>query len=560
MRTKGLKMNGIKAAGITKRETAVSAVTALLYSFFLTAGWQMERKGQYVFFSPWPHLAFLVLFLILFPVILWSLRILHRGRAVGPAGAGEEGSRRNPAACRGFRRWKGIPVFLLRQWGMLLGWLPVLLAGYPGFFCYDAAYQFNEVAAGVYDMQHPLLHTWLLGRTLTLAQAYLGSYEAGVLIFCVTQMLVITACFCLVLELMERRGAGRRLLLLSWLYYALYPTCALFGLCTTKDSLFTAFVTLHLMALFEMLKEGEAFFKRPAWVALYAATAVLAMLFRNNGFYSWLLFLPILLLLSRGSRKKAAVLTISCMGVFLLVTRGLAGLLEAEDRNGLREMLSVPAQQLARTYAEEGAAFFEEEDRARLYSFIPEEDLSRYSPKLADPVKANLHVGLNSTLPDFVRLWLRIGIKAPGSYIDALLLQTYQAWYPFTIPDGYCGENAKPRYRGSESCYFALETEEPAKAQSRLPGLLGFYRFFSRHMTFDTVPVLPILFSVGTMLWVLLYALAYALCYSKRAAAGLLLMLVCLCLTCLLGPIVLVRYYLVLFFALPLVAGVNQLV
>ena len=38
------------------------------------------------------------------------------------------------------------------------------------------------------------------------------------------------------------------------------------------------------------------------------------------------------------------------------------------------------------------------------------------------------------------------------------------------------------------------------------------------------------------------------------------LVLLCLCLTCLLGPIVLVRYYLVLFFALPLVAGVNQLV
>lgn len=534
------------------REKIGSAVLSLLFSFFLTAGWQLESTGQYMFFSGWTPVVLLLLFILLFFVILWSFQVLYQRER-------ESVKQRTMYSAKGFRKWKGIPVFLLRQGGMILCWLPVLLAGYPGFFCYDATYQFNEVASEVYDLHHPLLHTWILGKALTLSKAYLGSYEAGVLLFCVIQMLVITACFCAVLELLERRRAGRKLVWLSFFYYALHPTCVLFGLCTTKDSLFTAFVTLHLVFLVELLDQRKDFFKHPLLVVGYAGSALFAMLFRNNGIYSWLLFLPFLFLAAKEVRKQAVILTVSCMLLCLLITKGLAGLLEAEDKNGFREMLSIPAQQLARTYAKEGADFFEKEEQDRLYSFISQEDLGRYNPKLADPVKANLRVGLNSTLPDFATLWLKTAIRSPGNYLDAALVQTYQAWYPLTIPDGYCGEKAKPRYQGSESCYFALQAEEPVQMDSKLPGLLAVYEFFSRHMTFDTVPVLPLLFSVGTMFWILLYALVHAVCHKRLESAGVLLLILCLCLTCLLGPIVLVRYYLILFFALPLVVGVNKL-
>lgn len=46
---------------------------------------------------------------------------------------------------------------------LMVGWLPVLLAYYPGIFAYDASNQVTQVLTGSYSTHHPLLHTLLLG-------------------------------------------------------------------------------------------------------------------------------------------------------------------------------------------------------------------------------------------------------------------------------------------------------------------------------------------------------------------------------------------------------------
>lgn len=527
-----------------KREQIISGILAVLFAFFLTAGWRIERGEGHGF--PFFLTLYAVLAFLFYRSIGWSFRKMHEREL---AGAGKE---------RIYSK-RRLPHFFLLWAGMAVCWTAALLAAYPGFFCYDATYQFREVANGTYDLHHPLLHTYLLGKALLLSKAYLGSYELGVMLFCVIQMLLITGGFCWVIRFMEKRGIKTWLLWCFYLYYSLYPTCVMFGLCTTKDSIFTACMTLHLLFIFELIQKGREFFRHPKSVALFMATAVFAMLFRNNGIYSYLLFLPLAVLLAKGIRRETVVLVSGCIVAAFLITRLLAALSGAENTDGLREMLSVPAQQLARVHAIRGGGFFNEEERQKLYDFMSEEDLERYHEKLADPVKANLHVGLNSTLPDFIFLWLKTGIRAPEIYMDALLIQTYQAWYPFTIPDGYCGEDAKPRYQDSESCYFALEAEEPVQMDSKFPLLLQGYEWIARHMTFDTAWGVPIVFSIGTFVWLMLYMLGYALCYGKRGAAGMLFMILCICLTCLLGPIVLVRYYLILFYALPIVVAGNKL-
>lgn len=524
---------------LTKRELITGIVLAALFAFFLTAGWQIERGMEKLFRSVWIYAGVLIFTPIFAVFIIWSYRRLFHGRQ-----GGTEVKRK---------------CFLIGWAAMILCWIPVLLAGYPGFFCYDATYQFNEVMSGIYDMHHPLLHTFMLGKTLTLANAYLGGFDAGVLIFCILQMIFITGSFMAVIWFMARRKAPRGVIVASYIYYALYPVCSLFGLCTTKDSLFTACMTVHLLLIFELLEERVDFFKSKPKVFLYILSAVFTMLFRNNGVYTYVLFLPFLLILAKGIRRKSAVLAGSCIAAAFFITGILGVAFSASKNDGLRELLSVPAQQLARVYNIEGEEAFGEEKDV-LYRFISKEDLGRYREKLADPVKANLKVGLNSTLPDFISLWIKLGVHEPEIYADAFFVQTYQAWYPFTIPDGYCGESAKPRYRGSESCYFALEAEEPVQAGSKLPGLLKFYEFISRHMTFDTVFLIPVFFSIGTMFWLLIYMLGYSICYRRKGAAGMLLMVLCLCLTCLFGPIVLVRYYLILFFAMPLVVSSSKLV
>lgn len=47
---------------------------------------------------------------------------------------------------------------------LLLCWLPVFLAVYPGFFVYDAQDEYIQVATRVFSTHHPLVHVLLLGE------------------------------------------------------------------------------------------------------------------------------------------------------------------------------------------------------------------------------------------------------------------------------------------------------------------------------------------------------------------------------------------------------------
>lgn len=60
------------------------------------------------------------------------------------------------------------------------------------------------------------------------------------------------------------------------------------------------------------------------------------------------------------------------------------------------------------------------------------------------------------------------------------------------------------------------------------------------------------LFSVGFQLWGLLASLFYAVHRKRKAAFLPALFMLLLSMTVLLGPMILVRYFLILFFALPL--------
>ena len=53
--------------------------------------------------------------------------------------------------------------FLFSFFVILLCWLPVWLAYYPGLWNYDP-WQVDQVITGIYSKHHPLLHTLLLGN------------------------------------------------------------------------------------------------------------------------------------------------------------------------------------------------------------------------------------------------------------------------------------------------------------------------------------------------------------------------------------------------------------
>lgn len=285
-----------------------------------------------------------------------------------------------------------------------------------------------------------------------------------------------------------------------------------------------------------------------------SASALLMCLFRHNGFYALLVFAILLFCLCRklGLRrhvKKLAYLFAGVIVCYLLFSKGAAALLHAYDGEN-QELFTVPIQQIARVYRMEGDTLSEEQ-KETILAILPEDALSYYRPKLADPVK--VHFNNEAFAADkgkYISLWFTLLREHPFTYLNAWMMTSYGFWYPGAVIDVYEG-NTTYTFTYGESSYFGYETEEPGTRQSLIPAIDRFYRWLSLDADIQMLPVISLLFSPGMLFFVWVFVLAYLLYagYWRRTFAYLPAVLVFL--TVLLGPTYLVRYVIYLWMLLP---------
>ena len=83
---------------------------------------------------------------------------------------------------------------------LLLCWLPCYLAIFPGNFVYDATGEYNQIING-YNGNYPILHSVLITRIMSLMYAWTGSYNAGIAVFTIAQMILLAILFRHIFEL-----------------------------------------------------------------------------------------------------------------------------------------------------------------------------------------------------------------------------------------------------------------------------------------------------------------------------------------------------------------------
>ena len=90
---------------------------------------------------------------------------------------------------------------------------------------------------------------------------------------------------------------------------------------------------------------------------------------------------------------------------------------------------------------------------------------------------------------------------------------------------------------------------------SKLPHLLDFYHKIASGYYYQQFPVTRLFFSIGAMFWVALFTFSFAIYQRNKPLITALLMILLCCATALLGPVSLVRYYLILFYGFPVSLG-----
>lgn len=558
-----------------KSRWCLPALFGMSFSFCMTAGAQLDQYESVPFAMPGFWAAILVLGVGITVIVRWFWENLsHAGKRSVIAGSAqtnvgrdaallskepqqempEEVRQGKPETFSRIADEKEEKKFQIRKWLIRVGviflcYLPVFLAVYPGFFVYDAQDEYMQVETRSFTTHHPLVHVLLLGGIIQLFYKLTGSYNIGIACYTLFQMLLMAGIFGWAVERLRMRGQQKLWQILYMLYFGLCPVLVMFSLCSAKDGLFTGMLLLMVMLLQELCREPEEFWKKKGTRLLFVGASLGMLLLRHNGFYAFLVFIPVLVLGLKKYRKKVFLYLVCIVLLYMGANRGLTLILHA-DASENQEMLTVPIMQMARVYHTKED--LPEEEKEILYRYLPEEALKRYTPKVSDGVKVSFNnQAFREDKKSFLKLWLKWGTENPFTYMNAWFMTSYGFWYPDTVIDVYRG-NTVFTYTYEDSSYFGYEVEQPGERESRLPLLDEFYRRLSLEVFQQKVPVISMLFSPGAMFWCMLFLMGF-LCYigqKERVLPFVLPLLIWL--TVILGPTYLVRYVVFLWFVVPL--------
>ncbi len=523
-----------------KSYLGVSCVFCFFFFGAMLSGVQLELQGYVDFTNIKRYISLVILTICGTPMVAKLIHILQKRVANGI----------NPQSTKqNTNRKFFIKVYII----LMLSYLLVLLAVWPGFFVYDAEVETYMVFTDKYSAHHPMAHVLLLGWVMKVMYKIVPSYNVGIATYLILQMLVVSACFAYMLAFMHRIGLKKWILNCSIAFLAFFPTVSMFVCCTTKDVYFSAGVVLFTTLMLELSKDSDTFRKSKSKTILLSIAALLIILFRNNGIYALTVFLPFFMIVYKKYWKKWIKIILAVVGIYCLFNVTVNAVFDVKPGEKA-EMLCVPMQQLARAHYEAKECFTEEELET-MYSLIPETILQNYNPKLADNVKVNfLEDNFKGAPGKYFKLWLEIGLKRPDIYINSFLMNTYDYWYPDTIVDGYTGKWIVDR-EYADSSYFAYVTERPGISKPLIPFLAKFYEKISLEIYQHNIPVISMLFSMGFWLWVYTFTVMYLWKTNYRKQAFAFLPIGLIYMTVILGPIAIVRYVLYLFFGAPLIVA-----
>lgn len=314
---------------------------------------------------------------------------------------------------------------------------------------------------------------------------------------------------------------------------------------TTKDILCYVLLLVSVLGIYEIYCGGRSGNVR-LWLTA-AVPLVLSCLFRNNVVYGVIVFGILACILVKRNRRAQIAFYAGVVFSYLVINNGLIYVTNATPPS-VTEALSVPLQQIARLYVDEGEGAFTDRELELLDSLVNRDMLGNYDPFISDEIKyafwRNIDVMMERKW-EFARLWAKKGLEYPDVYLASFLDNTYQAWYPWTVViegDGY-------------RRYFHVPDWRETDGTPLFPALYDFYRNLNDEFSYAKIPFLRLFFTTGAMFWVAIIAWFYGLWRKDRgilAAMGLTLWVSA---TSLCGPVSDVRYYLILFYMMPICLG-----
>lgn len=448
----------------------------------------------------------------------------------------------------------GDTKLLLIVWGVIfVSWLPAYIVCFPGILSYDIINQTRDALGEIVDNSHPVLHTFLLRVFMRLGDGVFGSYEAGLGIFALIQMVVLSYALARVVLLLKKYKVPMLIVVFTAIFSALWFMNACLSISMIKDALHSAFLVLFGCHFTEIVITPRQYIKKKKNLILLSLIGFLLCATRNNGFHIYVFCFVGLLLLRIKDIKKIKGYSALIVAIILPVFAYKIYTGPMFDAWGIKpgpvtEAFCVPIQQLKRVECYRSEMLNEElAPQMQYYFSIPVPDGNGYVPFTADYSKWFFSADAYKDDPiAFWKFYLETGLQFPLDYIVAFLSNTLGVWYPGQDEFTYIEYNNYP----VDS--FSVPLERQSLANLKIVDT--YYASLCTSSFWRTTPVLNIFFVHGYLPWIMIFIMILAWKNFKqyRTVFPLFLPLIAQLGIMLLAPVASIRYAWPLFLLLPL--------
>lgn len=488
---------------MTKKVFAV--FLALLYSVASIVVGPMI-KAQDLSFEPSRILPFFLCFVLCAAVNLLVLFLVQRCRF-------RILEKANQCLTRYLDKLGDNKLFLLVWAFIFVAWIPAYLVLYPGVLSYDMISQINSALGEITTNHHPVLHTWLIRCFMKLGDTLFSSYEHGIGLLSLLQMLVLSYALARLVILLKKKKVPSLLVMLTALLSAIWFMNACLSVTMVKDTLHAAFLVLFVCHFTEIVTNPSKYIERKQNLLIFPVVSFLMCAFRNNGIHIYLFCFAGLLLVRLTQIKKAkaflALIVVVVLPVFAYkIYTGPVFAAFGIRPGEVREALSIPIQQLQRVAVNRANELTSEQTDLMSYYIDDLEWLEwasgrTYDPFISDPAKSCFFSGRYNEDPmAFWKFYLQTGEQFSKEYVVAFLSNTLGYWYPGYYRFSYV------MYENYPSEMFAVPLER--KSIVRLPVLEKYYESVCLSDVWREIPVLRVFFVSGFSPWLLLGALILA--------------------------------------------------
>lgn len=447
-------------------------------------------------------------------------------------------------------------------------WSLYFAAYYPGILGYDSYIQVNQIMNAAYNNHHPIIHTLLIKLFFDVAKLLGCELGTGAMMYVLFQLFSLAAVISYGIALLAK-NVSKTFAIVIMMYFAIQPEFGFLSISMTKDVFFGEFVLLFFLSIVKLLFIDEKEKKYSNYIML-GISALFVTVFRNNGKYALafsIVFFLIALVIKGTEKKKTISKIVIISTVCMIIGMGFLKLADKKlnvTPGDKREMLSIPIQQLARTYMYHGGAGLVseddntllEEEKALLDEFMLYDSYKLYRMDISDPVKSNTNTYVvRYKTAEFAKVYLRLLKRYPGDFINAFLGVNAGFLSPFDETHATINQKIIQKRHGYIQTSWECETYNGLGIyeDSKLQGFRSVMDQFADSNGYLNIPILKYILMPGIYLWLLLYFIVLWIVkkeYEKILTVSFLLGYYG---TCLLGPTVQLRYVFPVMIVIPFI-------